>query len=121
MTKIMAALAATVTALALSGCATSNSTIADNGPLTIAKQGSFFVGGRNIESSHLSLLPAYAPSGTIAVEQMYVRFQEPVAAKRPPLVLIHGCCLTGKTWESTILCRADVRIRRPVIGGQLRG
>lgn len=101
MKKIMAAIAATVTALALSGCATSNTTTSDTGPLTIAKQGSFFVGGRNVESAHLSLLPAYAPSGTIAVEQMYVRFQEPVAAKRPPLVLIHGCCLTGKTWEST--------------------
>ena len=22
-------------------------------------------------------------------------------AGRPPLVLIHGCCLTGKTWETT--------------------
>src|SRR5581483_5981399 len=40
-------------------------------------------------------------TGTIAVEQMYVHYQIPVDAKRPPVVLIHGCCLTGKTWETT--------------------
>lgn len=70
-------------------------------PLMIEKQGSFFVGGRNLQSDTLSTLPAYAASGTIAVEQMYVRYQVPVDAKRTPLTLIHGCCLTGKTWETT--------------------
>ena len=70
-------------------------------PLTIASQGSFFVGGRNVHSDTLSTLPAYAPSGTITVEQMYVRYQIPVNAKRLPITLIHGCCLTGKTWETT--------------------
>jgi pimeloyl-ACP methyl ester carboxylesterase len=71
------------------------------GPLIIEKQGSFFVGGRNLKSDTLSTLPAYAPSGTVAIEQMYVRYQIPVASQRLPLTLIHGCCLTGKTWEST--------------------
>lgn len=71
------------------------------GPLVLARQGSFFVGGRTIKSDTLSTLPAYAPSGTITVEQMYVRYQEPVEARRPPVTLIHGCCLTGKTWETT--------------------
>jgi pimeloyl-ACP methyl ester carboxylesterase len=71
------------------------------GPLTIAAQGSFFVGGRDVASDTLSTLPAYAPSGTIAVDQVYVRYQLPVSPARPPLVLIHGCCLTGKTWETT--------------------
>ncbi|TXM70406.1 esterase [Methylobacterium sp. WL120] len=71
------------------------------GPLTIARQGSFFVGGRSVASDTLSTLPAYAPSGTIAVDQVYVRYQIPVEAKRPAVVLIHGCCLTGKTWETT--------------------
>ncbi|MDC7786193.1 esterase [Rhodoplanes sp. TEM] len=71
------------------------------GPLVLAKQGSFFVGGRTIKSDTLSTLPAYAPSGTITVEQMYVRYQVPVEARRPPVTLIHGCCLTGKTWETT--------------------
>jgi len=85
----------------LSGCASTGGEGNLNGPLTIARQGSFFVNGRDVKSDYLSLLPAYASGGTIAIEQMYVHYQEPVAAKRPPVVFIHGCCLTGKTWEST--------------------
>ena len=72
------------------------------GPLTIEKQGSFFVGGREVHSDTLSTLPAYAPSGTTTVDQVYVRYQVPVdAGKRYPVTLVHGCCLTGKTWETT--------------------
>lgn len=71
------------------------------GPLVLERQGSFFVGGRDVKSDTLSTLPAYAPSGTITVDQMYVRYQVPVDARRLPLTLIHGCCLTGKTWETT--------------------
>jgi pimeloyl-ACP methyl ester carboxylesterase len=70
-------------------------------PLTLSAQGSFFVGGRDVSSESLSTLPAYAPNGTVSVDQMYVRYQIPVAPSRTPLVLIHGCCLTGKTWETT--------------------
>jgi hypothetical protein len=70
-------------------------------PLTIEQQGSFFIGGREVKSDTLSTLPAYAPSGTITVDQMYVHYQIPVAAKHLPVTLIHGCCLTGKTWETT--------------------
>src|SRR5476649_1490287 len=71
------------------------------GPLVVAKQGSFFVGGRDVASETLSMLPAYAASGTITVDQVYVRYQVPVDAKKTPITLIHGCCLTGKTWETT--------------------
>src|SRR5260221_6589865 len=70
-------------------------------PLTIESQGSFFIGGKDVKSDTLSTLPAYAPSGTITVGQMYVRYQVPITAKGLPVTLIHGCCLTGKTWEST--------------------
>src|SRR5260370_2030212 len=70
-------------------------------PLIIEQQGSFFVGGRNVKSDMLSALPAYTSSGTITVDQMYVRYQIPVDAKKLPVTLIHGCCLTGKTWETT--------------------
>lgn len=72
-----------------------------NGPIALARQGSFFVGGKDIESNTLSTLPAYAQSGTITVDQMYVRYQIPLKEKKNSIVLIHGCCLTGKTWEST--------------------
>lgn len=87
-----------ISALLLAACAAPSGT---TGPLSIEKQGSFFVGGRNLKSETLSTLPAYAPSGTVAIEQMYVRYQVPVEAKRLPLTFIHGCCLTGKTWETT--------------------
>ena len=71
------------------------------GPLTIARQGSFFVGGRDVRSQDLSTLPAYANAGTVTIDQMYTRFQVPATAKATSIVLIHGCCLTGKTWETT--------------------
>ncbi|HEY4173306.1 MAG TPA: hypothetical protein VGM42_09780 [Rhodopila sp.] len=71
------------------------------GPLVLQSQGSFFVGGRDVKSDTLSTLPAYAPSGTITVDQMYVHYEVPAnAGKHYPLTLIHGCCLTGKTWET---------------------
>ncbi len=72
------------------------------GPLVVEQQGSFFVGGRDVRSDALSNLPAYAPSGTITVDQMYVRYQVPPrSGTHPSITLIHGCCLTGKTWETT--------------------
>jgi pimeloyl-ACP methyl ester carboxylesterase len=71
-------------------------------PLVIKEQGSFFVGGRDLKSETLSTSPRYAPVGTVTVDQMYVRYQVPAeAGKRRPLTLVHGCCLTGKTWETT--------------------
>ena len=63
----------------------------------IESQGSFFIGGGEVKSDALSTLPAYAPSGTVTVGQMYVHYQVPVAARGPPVTLLHGCCLTGKT------------------------
>jgi len=71
-------------------------------PLSIASQGSFFVGGRDVSSTTLSSVPRHVPVGTITVDQMYVHYEIPVdAGNRYPLTLIHGCCLTGKTWETT--------------------
>lgn len=71
------------------GCAApGGGKVDDTGPLSIARQGSFFVGGQNVKSDNLSLLPAYASEGTIAVDQVYVRFQEPVGATRSPVVFM---------------------------------
>jgi hypothetical protein len=53
----------------------------------IESQGRFFIGGRNLKSDTLSTLPAYAPSGTVAVEQMYVHYQVPAARKGPPVTM----------------------------------
>jgi len=75
--------------------------VAQNTPLLIAKQGSFFVGGRKIHSDTLSSFSGRSPVGTVTVDQMYVHYQIPVDAVGVPIVLVHGCCLTGKTWETT--------------------
>jgi pimeloyl-ACP methyl ester carboxylesterase len=72
-----------------------------SGPLTIAKQGSFFVGGRDVKSDALSTIPNFGATGTITVDQMYVRYQTPLQPKDYSITLIHGCCLTGKSWETT--------------------
>jgi pimeloyl-ACP methyl ester carboxylesterase len=70
------------------------------GPLTIERQGSFFVGGREIKSDALSTIPQFISQGTVEVDQMYVRYQMPLHPKPYAITLIHGCCLTGKSWET---------------------
>jgi hypothetical protein len=58
----------------------------------IASQGSFFVGG---ESKPLG-------GGDITINQMYVQYQIPQDGDRHvPVVMVHGCCLSSKTWETT--------------------
>jgi pimeloyl-ACP methyl ester carboxylesterase len=69
--------------------------------LQIEKQGSFFVGGRDVRSDTLSSTTTRSPNGTITVDQIYVHYQIPVRAVGHPITFIHGCCLTGKTWETT--------------------
>src|SRR5262245_45725567 len=71
-------------------------------PLVIASQGSFFVGG---ESKTLTLTPGpaiTAGGGEVTINQMYVQFQTPPDGDRHvPVVMVHGCCLSSKTWETT--------------------
>jgi pimeloyl-ACP methyl ester carboxylesterase len=71
-------------------------------PLVIAKQGSFFVGG---EKKTLPAAPAGrggGPPGEITINQMYVQYQVPPNGERHvPIVMVHGCCLSSKTWETT--------------------
>jgi hypothetical protein len=75
-------------------------------PLVLKQQGSFFVGGKQVHSDaagwdQANALPQYG-AGDITVNQMYVQFQIPVRQRHPvPLVFVHGCCLSSKTWETT--------------------
>jgi hypothetical protein len=73
-----------------------------NGPLVIHSQGSFFVGGLDKTTDALnSLSPS---SGTTTANQMYVQFQipEPLGlGEKTPVIMIHGCCLSAKSWEET--------------------
>ena len=73
-----------------------------SGPLTIKDQGSFFVGGENRTVSQPPAGPIPAQTGNITVNQMYVQYQIPMKAERHvPVVFVHGCCLSSKTWETT--------------------
>jgi pimeloyl-ACP methyl ester carboxylesterase len=72
------------------------------GPLIIKEQGSFFVGGehRTVNTPASGVLPAL--NGEITVNQMYVQYQiPPKGARHVPVVFVHGCCLSSKTWETT--------------------
>jgi hypothetical protein len=71
-------------------------------PLVLASQGSFFVGGE------YKTLPPTAggrgPAGPseITINQMYVQYQTPLNGNQHvPVVMVHGCCLSSKTWETT--------------------
>src|SRR2546421_10182261 len=72
-------------------------------PLTIKEQGSFFVGGESKTITQPGFGPNAAPTGgEITVNQMYVQYQIPVKGDQPvPVVMVHGCCLSSKTWETT--------------------
>src|SRR4029077_16361186 len=72
-------------------------------PLVLASQGSFFVGGET------KSLPAAGPpggrgfgGGDITINQMYVQNQKPPNGDRhAPVGMVHGFCLSSKTWETT--------------------
>jgi pimeloyl-ACP methyl ester carboxylesterase len=72
-----------------------------NKPLVLADQGSFFVGGET-KSSNPPNAPKDAPPSDVTINQMYVQYQTPTDANRHvPVVMVHGCCLSSKTWETT--------------------
>lgn len=63
-----------------------------NEPLTIERQGHFFVGGRYED----------AGSGRVMIGQMYVEYQIPARQTFPhPVVMIHGGSQTGTNWTGT--------------------
>jgi pimeloyl-ACP methyl ester carboxylesterase len=70
-------------------------------PLVLKSQGSFFVGGEQVEQS-FDELGSFGPGGKISVNQMYVRYMVPASDETGvPVIMIHGMALTGKTWETT--------------------
>ena len=74
-------------------------------PLVVASQGSFFVGGETKTSKELSgstTGPGAGLEGDVTINQMYVQYQTPVnGGQHVPVVMVHGCCLSSKTWETT--------------------
>jgi hypothetical protein len=75
--------------------------------LILKEQGSFFVGGRTIYTDALTgsttgFLGTGINTGHITVEQMYVQYQIPEGAEaHVPVVMVHGCCLSSKSYETT--------------------
>jgi hypothetical protein len=75
--------------------------------LVLKSQGSFFVGGRTISTDALTgtssgFLNMGNNTGSITVDQMYVQYQIPEGGdKHVPVVMVHGCCLSAKSYETT--------------------
>jgi pimeloyl-ACP methyl ester carboxylesterase len=78
-------------------------------PLNVVHWGTFYVGGQDVLTDAsttgtvggVPVLTAGSP-GYLTVTQMYVQFMEPDgAAGHTPVVFVHGCCLSSKTWETT--------------------
>ena len=89
-------------AIALSAVLAVTALAAQAAPLTIKEQGSFFVGGESKTVSAPGRGPIPAQTGEITVNQMYVQYQIPMQGDRHvPVVMVHGCCLSSKTWETT--------------------
>ena len=79
-------------------------------PLSIARQGAFYVHGRTMLADRLSATPMpVAPGldlgtgGHHVVDQMYVSYQIPAArgATLPSLVMVHGGSHSGHCWDTT--------------------
>jgi hypothetical protein len=75
--------------------------------LLLKEQGSFFVGGRTVYTDALTgsttgFLGTGINTGNITVDQMYVQYQIPEGAdSHVPVVMVHGCCLSSKSYETT--------------------
>ena len=73
-----------------------------SGPVTIATQGSFMVGGTVITNPGTFDPIALTSAGqTVHGDHAYVQYQIPVNGHELPLVLWHGFGQFSKTWETT--------------------
>lgn len=76
-------------------------------PLVLQSQGSFFVGGRTVETKNAGwgemkgLFGEAFEAGKVLVDQMYVQFQTPPKPSHTPIVFMHGGLLSSKQWETT--------------------
>jgi pimeloyl-ACP methyl ester carboxylesterase len=101
--RILAAVAV-ISSLFISGCASMTNT-SGSGAITVAQQGSFFVGGKKVQGPGM-YDPTQGtantdPGQTYWMDQMYVQYQIPENARKYPLILVHGGSGTGRVWETT--------------------
>ena len=103
MNRTRMSVSAVLVVLAAASSLAQSSRIDLKKPLVLASQGSFYVGGEK------RALPAPPQGGRggfgggdVTVNQMYVQYQVPPNGSRHvPVVMVHGCCLSSKTWETT--------------------
>lgn len=111
MSKLTLMRKAAAVVLALAASAVSAQSLSDlkpsAEPLVLQSQGSFFVGGRTVEtttagwSEMKDLFGESFEEGKVLVDQMYVQFQTPPNPSHPPIVFMHGGVLSSKQWETT--------------------
>lgn len=75
-------------------------------PLTLQSRGSFYVGGESVTQTRDELggerpVRRGLPVEHIAVNQMYVEYMVPSGALKPPVVMVHGAGLSGKSYDTT--------------------
>src|SRR6202163_4013764 len=93
-TIVMAACATALTAGAILGSAATKSARAaeDDPPLSLARDGFFYVGGKNTT----------VDTHTYVVGQMYVEMRIPAKQTHPfPIIMVHGGTRTGTTYTGT--------------------
>jgi pimeloyl-ACP methyl ester carboxylesterase len=77
----------------LAGLAWGAASAQEVGPLAIAKQGYFFVGGKYVDTA----------GGSVLAGQAYVEYQIPKERTHPyPIVMIEGCCTSGAGFNGTV-------------------
>jgi hypothetical protein len=83
------------------------SAVQDNGKLHLNAYGSFFIPGstHTIDTNEARGGGAGVPyPGLSMINQMYVQFMKPQAQngkKHIPIAIVHGCCLSTKSWQTT--------------------
>jgi hypothetical protein len=85
------------------------SDLKSNGNLHLKGYGSFFIQGNahTIDSATAVAggFPGFPiPGGLSMIDQMYVQYMLPQAQsgkKHYPIVFVHGCCLSSKSWQTT--------------------
>lgn len=75
----------------------------DEKVLAIREQGSFAIGGTVVmqPGTYDTERPLKADGQTLHGDHAYVFYQVPIAARKYPLVFLHGAGQSAKTWEST--------------------
>lgn len=96
--RLSLALAASIVSCLTSGLADAGSL---GGPLVLADEGSFFIGGESKLSDTADVRGTTAVKGTIQRRQMYVQYRIPAESNGVPIIMVHGANHTGVTFETT--------------------